>query len=179
MERRCTYIATVPTRYHRAELGPRVGGLHVRHTQPRHRPLRLKLSTPPCLCNPVHTTQSCSCAFTDDRLTSLCLPLDPQVAAINTAMSSLVKTLNVFPRERTIVTRERGQQSYGILPYLSAKLAAELPVGGCRTRTTAPYHAVQERVYSAHACQAHPYRWAWPRARGVPYVFSALYSQAA
>lgn len=60
------------------------------------------------------------------------------MAAINTAMSSLVKTLNVFPRERTIVTRERGQQAYGILPYLSAKLAAELPVGGCRTRTIVP-----------------------------------------
>ncbi|GLC56908.1 hypothetical protein PLESTB_001162200 [Pleodorina starrii] len=52
-----------------------------------------------------------------------------QVAAINTAMSSLVKTLNIFPRERTIVARERARQSYGILPYLSAKLAAELPVG--------------------------------------------------
>ncbi|GIL74117.1 hypothetical protein Vretifemale_4169 [Volvox reticuliferus] len=52
-----------------------------------------------------------------------------QVAAINTAMSSLVKTITIFPKERTIVARERARQSYGILPYLSAKLAAELPVG--------------------------------------------------
>ena len=32
-----------------------------------------------------------------------------QVAAINAAMSSLVKTLNVFPKERTIVQRERAK----------------------------------------------------------------------
>ena len=52
-----------------------------------------------------------------------------QVAAINTAMSSLVKTLNVFPTERVIVQRERAKGSYETLPYLSAKLAAELPMG--------------------------------------------------
>ncbi|GLI61524.1 hypothetical protein VaNZ11_003905, partial [Volvox africanus] len=52
-----------------------------------------------------------------------------QVVAVSTAMSSLVKTLTIFPRERTIVARERARQAYGILPYLSAKLAAELPVG--------------------------------------------------
>ncbi|KAG2433874.1 hypothetical protein HXX76_008227 [Chlamydomonas incerta] len=52
-----------------------------------------------------------------------------QVASINTAMASLVKTLNIFPRERTIVARERARGSYGILPLLTAKLAAELPVG--------------------------------------------------
>lgn len=34
----------------------------------------------------------------------------PQVAAINAAMSSLIKTLNVFPRERTIVSRERSKK---------------------------------------------------------------------
>ena len=34
-----------------------------------------------------------------------------QVSAINAAMSSLVKTLNVFPRERTIVTRERSKKA--------------------------------------------------------------------
>lgn len=56
-------------------------------------------------------------------------PTAIQVAAINTAMSSLVKTLNVFPRERMIVNRERAQQSYSTLPYLTAKLVAELPVG--------------------------------------------------
>jgi ABC-type multidrug transport system ATPase subunit len=52
-----------------------------------------------------------------------------QVSAINAAMSSLVKTLNVFPRERTIVTRERSKKAYDVLPYFGAKLAAELPVG--------------------------------------------------
>ncbi|KAI7845221.1 hypothetical protein COHA_001265 [Chlorella ohadii] len=39
-----------------------------------------------------------------------------QVSAVGTAMTSLIKTLNVFPR-------------YGVLPYLLSKLAAELPVG--------------------------------------------------
>lgn len=37
----------------------------------------------------------------------------PQVSAINTAMSSLIKTLNVFPRERLIVNRERAKQVRG------------------------------------------------------------------
>mmetsp|Transcript_13559 Transcript_13559/g.36688 ORF Transcript_13559/g.36688 Transcript_13559/m.36688 type:complete len:690 (-) Transcript_13559:688-2757(-) len=52
-----------------------------------------------------------------------------QVAAINTAMSSLIKTLNVFPRERLIVNRERAKHSYTTAPYLAAKLLAELPLG--------------------------------------------------
>lgn len=52
-----------------------------------------------------------------------------QVAAINTAMSSLIKTLNVFPRERTIVSAERAKKTYHVLPYFAAKLVAELPVG--------------------------------------------------
>lgn len=51
-----------------------------------------------------------------------------QVSAINAAMSSLVKTLNVFPRERLLVQRERARGAYGALPYLAAKLCAELPV---------------------------------------------------
>jgi ABC-type multidrug transport system ATPase subunit len=51
-----------------------------------------------------------------------------QVCAINAAMSSLVKTLNVFPRERLLVQRERARGAYGALPYLAAKLAAELPI---------------------------------------------------
>jgi hypothetical protein len=46
-------------------------------------------------------------------------PAHDQVAAINTAMSALVKTLNVFPTERSIVARERGRHAYGVLPYLS------------------------------------------------------------
>jgi ABC-type multidrug transport system ATPase subunit len=52
-----------------------------------------------------------------------------QVSAVGTAMSSLIKCLNVFPRERIIVTRERARAAYPVLPYLLAKLAAELPVG--------------------------------------------------
>lgn len=52
-----------------------------------------------------------------------------QVAAINTAMASLTKTVNVFPRERTIVDRERAKGSYGTGPYFASKLLAELPVG--------------------------------------------------
>ncbi len=32
------------------------------------------------------------------------------MASINAAMSSLIKTLNVFPRERSIVTRERSKK---------------------------------------------------------------------
>lgn len=52
-----------------------------------------------------------------------------QVAAINTAMGSLVKTCTTFPNERTIVTRERSKNSYNVLPYFVSKLIAELPVG--------------------------------------------------
>ena len=48
---------------------------------------------------------------------------------MNVAMSSIVKTLNVFPREQSIVTRERAKRSYDVAPYLVSKLAAELPVG--------------------------------------------------
>ena len=52
-----------------------------------------------------------------------------QVAAINTAMGSLVKTCTTFPAERTIVTRERSKKSYDMGPYFLAKLLAELPIG--------------------------------------------------
>jgi hypothetical protein len=52
-----------------------------------------------------------------------------QVSAVGTAMSSLIKTLSVFPRERTIVQRERARAAYPVAPFLLAKLAAELPVG--------------------------------------------------
>eukprot|EP00252_Welwitschia_mirabilis_P025448 TRINITY_DN793_c0_g1_i1.p1 TRINITY_DN793_c0_g1~~TRINITY_DN793_c0_g1_i1.p1 ORF type:complete len:686 (-),score=108.11 TRINITY_DN793_c0_g1_i1:381-2438(-) len=52
-----------------------------------------------------------------------------QVAAINTAMAALTKTVNVFPKERTIVDRERTKGSYALGPYLFAKLLAEIPVG--------------------------------------------------
>ncbi|CDP00743.1 unnamed protein product [Coffea canephora] len=52
-----------------------------------------------------------------------------QVAAINTAMAALTKTVGVFPKERAIVDRERAKGSYGLGPYLLSKLLAEIPVG--------------------------------------------------
>ncbi|CAM9625062.1 unnamed protein product, partial [Phaeothamnion confervicola] len=51
-----------------------------------------------------------------------------QVAAINTAMSSIIKTLTTFPTERAIVQTERSQDTYGIGPYFASKLVAELPI---------------------------------------------------
>ncbi|KAK1302607.1 ABC transporter G family member 7 [Acorus calamus] len=52
-----------------------------------------------------------------------------QVAAINTAMAALTKTVGVFPKERAIVDRERTKGSYGLGQYLLSKLLAEIPVG--------------------------------------------------
>jgi len=52
-----------------------------------------------------------------------------QVVAVNTAMGSITKTLSVFPKERTIVSRERAKNSYNVAPYFAAKLLAELPIG--------------------------------------------------
>lgn len=52
-----------------------------------------------------------------------------QVCSINAAMSSLVKTLNVFPREGVLVNRERVRGTYNVFEYLSSKIFAELPVG--------------------------------------------------
>ncbi|OMO88104.1 ABC transporter-like protein [Corchorus olitorius] len=52
-----------------------------------------------------------------------------QVAAINTAMAALTKTVGVFPKERAIVDRERAKGSYPLGPYLLSKLIAEIPVG--------------------------------------------------
>ncbi|EEF35762.1 abc transporter, putative [Ricinus communis] len=52
-----------------------------------------------------------------------------QVAAINTAMAALTKTVGVFPKERSIVDRERAKGSYALGPYLLSKLIAEIPVG--------------------------------------------------
>lgn len=52
-----------------------------------------------------------------------------QVVAINTAMSALTKTVNVFPKERQVVDRERAKNSYALGPYLLSKLIAEIPVG--------------------------------------------------
>lgn len=52
-----------------------------------------------------------------------------QLAAINTAMAALTKTVGVFPKERTIVDRERTKGSYALGPYLLSKLLAEIPIG--------------------------------------------------
>ncbi|XP_010554427.1 PREDICTED: ABC transporter G family member 7-like [Tarenaya hassleriana] len=52
-----------------------------------------------------------------------------QVAAINTAMAALTKTVGVFPKERAIVDRERAKGSYSLGPYLLSKLIAEIPIG--------------------------------------------------
>ncbi|KAE9618703.1 putative sulfate-transporting ATPase [Lupinus albus] len=52
-----------------------------------------------------------------------------QVAAINTAMAALTKTVGVFPKERAIVNRERAKGSYALGPYLFSKLLAEIPIG--------------------------------------------------
>ena len=52
-----------------------------------------------------------------------------QVSAINAAMSALMKTLTSFTKEKVIINRERASRSYGVLPYFTGKLIAELPVG--------------------------------------------------
>ncbi|CAN6478096.1 unnamed protein product [Victoria cruziana] len=52
-----------------------------------------------------------------------------QVAAINTAMAALTKTVGVFPKERSIVDRENKKGSYALGPYLLSKLIAEIPIG--------------------------------------------------
>ncbi|RLM91491.1 ABC transporter G family member 7 [Panicum miliaceum] len=57
------------------------------------------------------------------------LVTEVKVAAINTAMAALTKTVGVFPKERTIVDRERAKGSYALGPYLSSKLLAEIPIG--------------------------------------------------
>ena len=62
--------------------------------------------------------------LTQDRMGLL------QVSAINAAMAALMKTLTAFTKEKVIVNRERASGSYAMFPYLAAKLAAELPVGG-------------------------------------------------
>ena len=52
-----------------------------------------------------------------------------QVCAINTAMTSMVKTLYVFPKESVLINRERARGSYSIFEYFTSKLVAELPIG--------------------------------------------------
>ncbi|CAN8074581.1 unnamed protein product [Agarophyton chilense] len=51
-----------------------------------------------------------------------------QVCAINTAMTALVKTLYVFPKESVLINRERSRGSYNVAQYFLSKLLAEMPV---------------------------------------------------
>ncbi|KAK4536284.1 hypothetical protein CDCA_CDCA08G2309 [Cyanidium caldarium] len=54
-----------------------------------------------------------------------------QVSTVNTAMSALVKTLNIFPDERLIATKERARGMYYLPVYLVTKLVAEAPIASC------------------------------------------------
>lgn len=49
-------------------------------------------------------------------------------AAINVAMLSMIKTLQLFKKERAVIDRERSQDQYNSVEYLLAKTSAELPV---------------------------------------------------
>jgi ABC-type multidrug transport system ATPase subunit len=48
--------------------------------------------------------------------------------AINVAMLSMIKTLQLFKKERSVIDRERAQNEYTALEYLLAKTSAELPL---------------------------------------------------
>ena len=51
-----------------------------------------------------------------------------QVAAVNTAMTSLIKATTSFVQEKLIINRERRSGSYSVFPYFVAKLLAEAPL---------------------------------------------------
>jgi len=51
-----------------------------------------------------------------------------QVAAVNTAMTSLIKATTSFVSEKLIVNRERRSDGYAVFPYFAAKLLAEAPI---------------------------------------------------
>lgn len=51
-----------------------------------------------------------------------------QVAAVNTAMTSLIKATTSFVNEKQIVQKERKRGMYGVVPYFLAKLFAEIPL---------------------------------------------------
>ncbi len=51
-----------------------------------------------------------------------------QVAAVNTAMTSLIKATTSFVQEKLIVNRERRARNYSVLPYFVSKLVAEAPL---------------------------------------------------
>lgn len=49
-------------------------------------------------------------------------------ATINVGMLAMIKTLQLFKRERSVIERERSHQQYSALEYLLAKMCAELPL---------------------------------------------------
>eukprot|EP00457_Paulinella_chromatophora_P003788 gb/GEZN01003796.1/.p1 GENE.gb/GEZN01003796.1/~~gb/GEZN01003796.1/.p1 ORF type:complete len:650 (-),score=75.04 gb/GEZN01003796.1/:106-2055(-) len=51
-----------------------------------------------------------------------------QVLVNYIAMTSLVKTINVFGKERTLVQREISQAQYSVEPYLLSKIFSDLPI---------------------------------------------------
>eukprot|EP00752_Nemacystus_decipiens_P009766 g8722.t1 len=51
-----------------------------------------------------------------------------QTSVIQTAMSTVAKTLVTFPKEATIVKAERSLNMYSVLPYFLSKMIAELPL---------------------------------------------------
>ncbi|CAM9357176.1 unnamed protein product [Scytosiphon promiscuus] len=51
-----------------------------------------------------------------------------QTAVIQTAMSTVAKTLVTFPKEAAIVKAERSLNMYTVLPYVLSKIIAELPL---------------------------------------------------
>jgi hypothetical protein len=51
--------------------------------------------------------------------------------AINVCMLAVMKTLDLFAKEKPVVTRERMRRQYGGLEYLLSKALAELPLDAC------------------------------------------------
>jgi ABC-type multidrug transport system ATPase subunit len=51
-----------------------------------------------------------------------------QVAAINTAMTAVMKATTSFVTEKLIVQRERRTETYAVFPYFLSKLMAEVPL---------------------------------------------------
>jgi hypothetical protein len=50
------------------------------------------------------------------------------VAAVNTAMTALIKATTSFVTEKQIVQRERRSGAYTVTPYFLSKLFAEAPL---------------------------------------------------
>lgn len=50
------------------------------------------------------------------------------MAAVNTAMTALIKATTSFVSEKQIVQRERKSGAYTVFPYFLSKLLAEAPL---------------------------------------------------